>query len=547
MPYSHRVQSPSPVLRLVAEADHARLSPGERTLHVVLELEAGDAPAERARPSLVTALAVDVSGSMRGDPLEHVVRSVERILTLLEDRDQLGVVAFSTGATEVAPVARLDAAHRRAIRARIAELRADDRTNIEAGLRLARATLPPRREGERQGIVLLSDGEPNVGASTADELSAIGRELRAQAVVSTLGYGVRHDDVVLGAIADGGGGAYRFVPDPTVCQLELAQAVGAQGDVAAESIELVLEPVPGVDIVSVLGASKPRYTAEGLVISVPDMVARAKRLVAVELRVRVDEDRLRGELVDVCLRFCHAGESQRREARARVSVDVGGVPAIAPGPRASVLLLRADEARAEARRMADRGQFEGAAALLRALMQEIEAAPGYQAADGSPLSEAREQLLDEATAMERRPGAEAFATFKMSTAPKSFAAGDVGASSRSKSVMAARFASATAGLFPEAYLRFVAGPRAGIELRLGSQNTIGRTGSADVVIPSDMVSRRHADVFALEGEFWIVDLCSTNTTRVNDKPLGTKPHKLKSGDRILVGDTTLVYREVARG
>jgi Ca-activated chloride channel family protein len=227
-------------------------------------------------------------------------------------------------------------------------------------------------------------------------------------------------------------------------------------------------------------------------------------------------------------------------------IDVAeGPPAIALAACATVLLLRADRARAEARALADRGQFEGAAALLRGLMREIEATPG-SGEEGTPLHEAREQLLDEAMAYERRPAAEVLASFKMSTAPKSLSAGDIGASSRAKGATALRFASATAGLFPEAYLVIAEGPRAGSEKRLGPQNTIGRTSSADIVVASELVSRRHADVFALEGEFWIADLGSTNVTSVNDKPLGAKPHRLEAGDRIRVGDVVLVYREVAK-
>ncbi len=535
-----------PALRLDVAADRGRVAPGEQRLFGVVELVAGDCPAERPRPALVTALAVDVSGSMRGEPLEQVVRSVERILDMLEDTDRLGVIAFSTNATEVAPVAPLDAGHKRAIRSRVARLRADDRTNVEAGLRLARSSMPPRAEGERHAIVLLSDGEPNVAACTPDELRLVARELREGGVVSTLGYGTRHDENVLLAVADGGGGAYRFVQDPTVCQLELAQAIGAQGDVAVEAIEIVLTPRAGVEIVSVLGAARSRYTAEGLVVPVPDMVARSRRLLAVEIVARVDEARIRGELLDVSARYARAGERARHEVYGRVTVDIGDAPAIDPEATVKVLLVRCDEARGEARRMADRGQFEGAASLLRALMKEIEGAPGYVPADGSPLSEAREQLLDEAMAMERKPQAEALATFKMSTAPKSLAAGDVVASSRSRSLTAARFATRSAGLFPEAYLVFVSGPRQGAEIRLQAQNTIGRTASADIMIASDSVSRRHADVFALEGEFWVADLCSTNATRVNDAHLGSKPHRLRVGDRIKLGDVVLAYREVAR-
>ena len=72
---------------------------------------------------------------------------------------------------------------------------------------------------------------------------------------------------------------------------------------------------------------------------------------------------------------------------------------------------------------------------------------------------------------------------------------------------------------------------------------LDRTASADLPIVSDGVSRRHAEIYALEGEFWACDLGSTNVTKVNGTPLGAAPTKLKAGDVVLVGDVELRYEE----
>ncbi|MBL8740795.1 MAG: hypothetical protein JNK04_06870, partial [Myxococcales bacterium] len=70
-------------LRVSAEATMGRVPATTRKVSVVIELVAGDLPAERDRPELWTMLAIDVSGSMAGPPLEQVARSVDRILDLL--------------------------------------------------------------------------------------------------------------------------------------------------------------------------------------------------------------------------------------------------------------------------------------------------------------------------------------------------------------------------------------------------------------------------------------------------------------------------------
>jgi pSer/pThr/pTyr-binding forkhead associated (FHA) protein len=98
-----------------------------------------------------------------------------------------------------------------------------------------------------------------------------------------------------------------------------------------------------------------------------------------------------------------------------------------------------------------------------------------------------------------------------------------------------------AGDVPEAYLVHGGGRH-----RLRAECTIGRAADADIALVSAGVSRRHAEIYALEGEFWASDLGSTNPTFVNGCPLGPSPVKLADGDRIVVGDVELVYEEKPR-
>ena len=53
------------------------------------------------------------------------------------------------------------------------------------------------------------------------------------------------------------------------------------------------------------------------------------------------------------------------------------------------------------------------------------------------------------------------------------------------------------------------------------------------------VSRHHARILVVDGDFWIEDLNSTNGTRVNGATV-TK-QKLANNDLINVGDTTMTF------
>lgn len=69
--------------------------------------------------------------------------------------------------------------------------------------------------------------------------------------------------------------------------------------------------------------------------------------------------------------------------------------------------------------------------------------------------------------------------------------------------------------------------------------SIGRSRRADIVIDDQQLSRIHAELrFSIAGRFEIVDMDSTNLTIVNQHDVESA--ELKTGDRILLGDTELV-------
>jgi hypothetical protein len=69
--------------------------------------------------------------------------------------------------------------------------------------------------------------------------------------------------------------------------------------------------------------------------------------------------------------------------------------------------------------------------------------------------------------------------------------------------------------------------------------TIGRMPECEVVLSDQNVSRRHAEVRRQDGEFVVVDLGSTNGTRVNGA--GVRERRLADGDEITVGSTNLRF------
>ncbi|MFN8169435.1 MAG: BTAD domain-containing putative transcriptional regulator [Candidatus Nanopelagicales bacterium] len=78
----------------------------------------------------------------------------------------------------------------------------------------------------------------------------------------------------------------------------------------------------------------------------------------------------------------------------------------------------------------------------------------------------------------------------------------------------------------------------GVLLELGSRTwTIGRHPDCDVVLSDPSVSRRHAELRPVHGGYDLVDLGSSNGTRVGDDEV--ERHRLADGDAITIGSSTL--------
>lgn len=87
-------------------------------------------------------------------------------------------------------------------------------------------------------------------------------------------------------------------------------------------------------------------------------------------------------------------------------------------------------------------------------------------------------------------------------------------------------------------LRVFRGGDAGREYTLrGNRMVAGRSPDCDVTLDDPTVSRRHAAFVQRGDDWWVVDLDSTNGTRVNG--VSTTERALRGGDRVELGEAVL--------
>ena len=97
------------------------------------------------------------------------------------------------------------------------------------------------------------------------------------------------------------------------------------------------------------------------------------------------------------------------------------------------------------------------------------------------------------------------------------------------------------GWVPVARLEFILGPMANQSLPLTDEvTTIGSVAGNTVVLADPAVSRKHAGIRRVNGEYELADLGSTNGVYVNGHKVPKKT--LTPGDIIRVGNTEAVFK-----
>jgi Ca-activated chloride channel homolog len=205
---------PRPTVSLTPERGAVPRAGGR--VDALLRIEVGLPGVERDRDAVTLALVIDRSGSMGGEPLAYAKRAAQQALTVLQPGDAVAVVAFDSGVEVVVPTIAVtdDRSH---VHDAIERIRVGGMTALHGGWveGLTQALALEHAPGMAR-VVLLSDGQANVGETSPAEIAADVAKAFAVHGVSTsaVGLGAHFDERLMSAISTAGGGTFTFVETP---------------------------------------------------------------------------------------------------------------------------------------------------------------------------------------------------------------------------------------------------------------------------------------------------------------------------------------------
>lgn len=216
-------------------------------------------PAAALAPARVKAsdivVVLDRSGSMAAENrLPYAREAIRHLLQQLQADDRFALVTFDAVAvvdTELTPVT--DAARQRIVR-RVQAIQPGSSTNISDGLLKARALLPGNVGERHRKVILLSDGEANMGIVDPRALAKIAASFpEHSAVLSTIGMGLGFNETLMATLADSGMGHYAYLEHLARLGDILEQDMADTRQVFASASSLEITVGDGVTVTDVGG------------------------------------------------------------------------------------------------------------------------------------------------------------------------------------------------------------------------------------------------------------------------------------------------------
>ncbi|HWO24769.1 MAG TPA: von Willebrand factor type A domain-containing protein [Kofleriaceae bacterium] len=230
---------------VVMDAAPSPVSPARHILRVGVATKAKQ---EHERKPANLVFLVDVSGSMNGPDRIELAKKSLRILTQnLKEGDTVSLVTYA-GSTRLA-LKSTGVEHKAQILDAIDALGAGGSTGMASGIDLAyEQAMAAARPGAISRVIVLSDGDANVGPHTHDEiLKRIAGHVKQGVTLSTIGFGMgNYKDELMEQLANKGNGNNFYIDSIAAAKKVFEQQLSSTLEVVAKDAKLQVEFDPAL-------------------------------------------------------------------------------------------------------------------------------------------------------------------------------------------------------------------------------------------------------------------------------------------------------------
>lgn len=371
-------------------------------LYLMARFVAGEAPGDRTRRPLNLSLVIDRSGSMAGDKIDYTRQAAQFLVQHLGNRDTFSIVLYNDKVETLLQPEVIT--NKDDIIQLLDKVRVRGTTNLSGGwLEGCKLVLSKHDDKALNRVILMSDGLANRGVTDSPTLVSMAKQKRDEGVsTTTMGMGNDFNEDLMMEMASAGGGAFYFIESPEVTPTIFQEELSGLLRVVGQNLQIAVKPTADVTSVRQLNAYPVAKDSVYSTYKLGDIFGNEIKTLVLEFTIPAMANI--GEKKIATLSFAYDeihGENTEHQTR-EVDVMVNVKPSGAPLPTAnsevahSVLLLKAAQARQNAVKAADSGDYNQASSILRNVADEIEES-GIQDKD---LNEEKDALIKQADHLE---------------------------------------------------------------------------------------------------------------------------------------------------
>ena len=228
---------------------------GSNCTVVLLGMNTPVDPEQLERPPLNLSIAIDLSGSMSGEPMFRLRDGLLRMLDSLEPEDRITLVGFGDEAEVLVEYAAGNSAE---LATAIASLEPNGSTNMYAGLREAFERVDAHaQEGWQNRVLLVSDGLPTVGITSDEKIEGLAEAWSGVGYgLTTVGLGNGFDVELMRELAELGSESFYYIENYAAVEEVFEEEVQAFTVPLAEEVTIDATVLEGYDLRAVYGTKQ---------------------------------------------------------------------------------------------------------------------------------------------------------------------------------------------------------------------------------------------------------------------------------------------------
>jgi Ca-activated chloride channel family protein len=292
----------------------------EQTAYVKITLGGFALQQAAQRAPVNLSLVIDRSGSMSSDDkLEKAKAAALMVLDRLGPDDIISVVTFDSTVDIVVPAT--PANEREFIRDRIVELTPRGSTALFAGVSHGIEEIAKYNDHKRiNRIILVSDGQANVGPHSPNELGRLGEVAAHDGVsITTIGLGLDYNEDLMTQLAMSSDGNHAFAENSADIETMFSHELGDLLSVVAKDVEVEVSFADGITPVRALGreATITGHTAR---VSLSQLYAKQQKFVLFEVKVPPGTAGKKRDVADVAVKYANMVSKKQATKKGSVAV-----------------------------------------------------------------------------------------------------------------------------------------------------------------------------------------------------------------------------------